>query len=375
MRIKILQEDKKVVDICSRYWEIGDDGSFLWKVADIAKDFSVSSHEIQKVVKACSIAYSNHVNCVSCDKPYIYKSRQSYSAENPSKEWLCANCAEKKKEFEVAEKRNLIVRELEAKKATPCTLESLGIRYAVFLLALVRYSANENLSYLDEFASNRTEPFSPDYAYSLQILRELYQSGAIAISPLSDLGAIEVTGDGKLKFFLDRVKWEIVLEKGVSESYFIQQLEEKILSMEFVESSYDDVVALCKEISLKECLSYLNHVLAEHKLLFEPGDKTNLVLGKALENFSVSQVYNFIWRSGKDAAAFYLRSAISKRHAANTVVSNIDKQVERALANNWDITAFRRNYNMPQSMVSRVLFNNLLHTDDGGFSQPLCKVI
>jgi hypothetical protein len=243
------------------------------------------------------------------------------------------------------------------------------------LLALIRYSASEDLSYLNEFEANKIDVFSPDYDYSLKIIEELYRARLIAINPISDLDTIELVEEGRFSFYLNRVKWLLPLQNDVHPSKFIEELEAKISSMKYVETSYDDVLALCKEISLKECLTYLEFVLAEHQLNFTPGEKTMLIINKALQNFSVAQMYNFIWRAGKDAAAFYLRSATSKKHAANIIPGNIERQIDRALANNWDITAFRRNYDIPQSTVSRVLFNSLLHTDDGGFSQVLCKII
>ena len=89
----------------------------------------------------------------------------------------------------------------------------------------------------------------------------------------------------------------------------------------------------------------------------------------------MAQVYNFIWRATKDAAAYYMRSSISKRQAANSVVGNISRNMERALANGWDVKPFNRNYNLPQSSLSRIIFNVVLGTDDGGFEKTLHELI
>jgi hypothetical protein len=51
-------------------------------------------------------------------------------------------------------------------------------------------------------------------------------------------------------------------------------------------------------------------------------------------------VYSFIWRAAKDAAAFYVRERVTKRHAANTVVGAIERSAERAVANGWDVKDF-----------------------------------
>jgi hypothetical protein len=56
-------------------------------------------------------------------------------------------------------------------------------------------------------------------------------------------------------------------------------------------------------------------------------------------------------------------------------VRNIQRLYEQAIANNWDVKQFRRNYDRPQSVISQVVFNTCLKTDDGGFSLPLHKLI
>ena len=94
-----------------------------------------------------------------------------------------------------------------------------------------------------------------------------------------------------------------------------------------------------------------------------------------LEKFSITQAYNLIWRAAKDAAAFYMRNNVNRKHTANTIVGNIQRQLDRALANNWEINSFRRNYDRPQSILSQVVFSACLKTDDGGFSEPLWKLI
>ncbi|MGP9797445.1 hypothetical protein ACT3UJ_08810 [Halomonas sp. 86] len=44
------------------------------------------------------------------------------------------------------------------------------------------------------------------------------------------------------------------------------------------------------------------------------------------------------------------------------------------MANEWEVKPFGRNYNLPQSSLSRVIFNMILGTDDGGFDYRLADV-
>jgi hypothetical protein len=66
-----------------------------------------------------------------------------------------------------------------------------------------------------------------------------------------------------------------------------------------------------------------------------------------------------------------MRGGVVKRQAANSVVGNISKNMEKALANRWEVMPFKRNYKLPQSTISQLLFNTVLGTDDGGFHYKL----
>ena len=192
---------------------------------------------------------------------------------------------------------------------------------------------------------------------------------------MSDLSSIIIDSDHEFRFYVTQVKWDILINNYEQPRNFVADLEQKISSMDYVETHYDEVVSLCEDLSLRECLFYLGHALEEHSLPFKPGEKTRLVLLTALKTFSVSQIYSFIWRAVKDAASFHMRKNVARHHAANTVVGNISSQTEKAIANNWTVSSYRRNYDYPQPTVRKILYNNLLHTDDGGFNQPLNKVI
>ncbi|ABC32288.1 conserved hypothetical protein [Hahella chejuensis KCTC 2396] len=376
MEVVVFEDGMEYSDLCEKYWELDDLGKFKWTVSALAKEYSVPYHHIHKIVKANSIAYSSRIGCDTCQEPYEYDSRNDYNSVPLNIHWICDDCRDIMKSMEERAKREMlqILWDDSAKRAY--SLEDLSVRHAVFLMALIRYSGSEDLQYLNAFRENKTDVFSPDLDYSGEIIVELARKNIIAVSPETSLDSVRYNEDGSLSRNFGMVRWALPLnpQEGGPIS-FTENLERKLNTQDFLTESCKEVISLCKEISLRECIAYLKFTLNEHQLSFSPGEKTNLVLNKALEHFSVSQVCSFIWRASKDAVAFYVRSGTQKRHAANTVVGNIDKQIERALANSWQVPSFKRRYEMPQSEVSRVLFNTLLRTDDGGFNQLLKDIL
>jgi len=120
-------------------------------------------------------------------------------------------------------------------------------------------------------------------------------------------------------------------------------------------------------MALWECIEYLIFTLAEHRLELNPGEKTLEMFSHLLERYSVSQIYSFIWRASKDAAAFYVRERVTKQHAANTVVGTIQRMAEKADAEGWEVKGYRRDFRLPQSLMSEVLYNAVLKIGSAGF--------
>jgi hypothetical protein len=135
-------------------------------------------------------------------------------------------------------------------------------------------------------------------------------------------------------------------------------------------SKRDDRVSWKKKVLFQH-----ESTLAEYSFNFSIGSKTEESLKKGLQTFSVSQMYNFMWRACKDAVTYQRRSNISTRQATNLIAGNISRAIDQAIANDWQVKPYNRKYNEPQSALSQVLFNHLLLTDDGSFNRTIRELI
>lgn len=371
MELDIYDANATISDICHRYWETDANRHFKNKVAAIATEFELSTHQVQKIVKSSCTAFSSETQCHVCQEPYAYKNRQDYSALKEGQLWMCAECAEKSEEREKRDKINALTLEFEARQKSAPRIENMSLRQWVLLTAFIDYAIAEDLSYLHPLNSPHNVDLSPTYTFSLEILSELYEDKLIAIHPNSPDDTITMRGKTGFAYYSSEVLWLLPSSNPQHEPIdFINSLSEKIANLNGSPLT-DDIVMLCHELALNECLAYLEHVLNEVKLPFSAGDRINGVLNNAVVSFSVAQIYSFIWRAGKDAAAFYLKGAKSKQHAANIVAGNIERQVENALANHWEVKPYGRIKAIPQSLVSQVLFNKLLKIEEGGFNHSL----
>lgn len=368
MTLEIYTEESISSEICREYWRVGGDGSFFQTISEIARIYKKTTTEINKIAKENCAFFSSDIFCDVCESSYRFESRTDYASKARRESWICQNCKNKMAAAALDAKDSCVASHAKAALSNPIDPCTMTARQLVSLAALSRFGSDESLNFIRAFDSIRENELTPSREYGVTILRELYSSKLLIVSPDSNLDRIELDGRGGYSFYMGEV--EFILPSS-NPAGFINAIEEDLLTPDFFENHKAELEFFAKEIALQECLAYLDRVLMEHKLQYSPGDKTSLVLKKGLESYSVAQMCSFIWRSAKDAAAFYARNKVSKDHAAKTGVGSIERQIERALANEWTVAAYRRNYDHPQSVLSRTLFNTVLKTDDGGFTRRI----
>jgi hypothetical protein len=380
LNIKYYTDDPSHRKMCELYWELTDEINFKYKVSDISREFGVSSSRLSKFVNQFCEVYSTQIKCKNCNANYIYQSRSDFQNLQSSvlNGWLCDNCISEKKAQELKEKAFLEEQQRQIIRThyAPSLKKTINIREisfedAIGLLSIIRLAGSEDLNHIDALWTVK-QPLAPTETLKYDVIRQLYQNKLIFVHPDSPVDAFKFENTVIESFYLDRVIWALPIPQNLSHPRdLVAELEKIFLNMDWPDAWYDERLIVCKKVALEECLEYLAISLTEHKFTFTPGEKTQLMFSNLLEDFAVAQIYNFIWRAAKDAAAFYMRERVAKQHAANTVVGSIQRQAERARSEGWEVKAYRRDFRCPQSMISQVLFNTALHIGDEGFNAPL----
>jgi len=357
--------------ICRAYWKLNDEGKFEYPLSDIRSTLNLTVSNLASYVRKYSDAESETVKCVNCNAPYLYKSRRDFISHKEELVWECGVCnTNDSRPF--LTNQALTMANLSHKVFDADNLKNLKITDKVFLMtALIGLSDKGfNCTWSVDCLDNKA--LTPDAILDEAIIKRLLYLGLLNLPGNLSTLCNELV---ELDDFLLHLKAEnlefslppIVLSK------FLKDVDASSLKQQIVED--DDFLMLCKDVCLFECISFLLLQLNSHGFHFVPGEKTTIVLLKCLEDYSVGEVYLFIWKSVLNSSSYYLKENISRKHAANAVIGNIERQYERAIANEWEINGFRRNYHLPQSVLSRVIFNQILGTDDGCFKQKLSDLI
>jgi hypothetical protein len=379
MQLEFLTSDDNIIQICTLYWEHDEQGIFTHKLKDLAGMQNLSSSELSKFVGQHCRALSVNDVCSGCGASYVYKNRTDFQqrVRYYHNSWLCAACVEqerkRQKALQVAEeerRRALIYTTYSSVERSPIDLSQITFEHAIYLLSLIRLAASEDFTHIQPLRLI-TEPLAPTNSFTSEVIVQLYRHKIIYICPNSSIDAFLFENGGAHRFYPDRVSWDLPISSTSNNSQgLIEDLEAVFRNENWPESWRNEWRTLWKKIALQECLQYLEMGLNEHGLSLNPGEKTHLVFNGALEQYSVAQIYNMIWRAVRDAAAFYLRERVPKQHAANTVIGSIQRQADRARAEGWDVKPYRRDFRCPQSMISHVLFDTALQIGERGFNSP-----
>lgn len=372
MHLTILTDDEQIAEVCRDYWQLNDQGKFEYKVKAIAKRHGLDQYKLPQIVREASFISISEIACPRCGKEYRFCSRCQLAGKLRFIKQICSQC-QAEKEQTIADRKNALLGQIrKASENKKPDLSTLGLKIKLFLLAAAQGLGDENLESIHPLIDSPQCSLSPEHNYDCRILKELFDQHIILPSLGNSPDIIVLNSDNGVRIVLAQCVFNPTYTRDELIILIEKLCEDTARDWTIVKGEF---LNLCREIQLSECLAFLRRTIESHRLYFSPGTKTTLTLDKCLDHYSVSQVYNFIWRAGKDAAAYYMRSPASKRRAANSVVGNIARSYERSRANDWEVKSFRRNYNLPQSTLSRIVFNTMLSTDDGGFERPLHELV
>ncbi|MFC4070716.1 restriction endonuclease [Actinoplanes subglobosus] len=373
--VEVGTDDDDLVELCHMYWDIKDDGSFSYTVKALSERFGQPSHKISKIVAEVCVARSTSRRCVDCSEGFSYTSRASWTASSRYAVERCAECINRaQREAKEARDKENVSRHLEIANRHAVHDDSvsfratdLDLRSAFFLAALLE-DGEDVCQGATVPIYDRADQLTPTSEYDFKALETLIDRGLISIHPSSPLEAFTWKDDGSLgdSYYPSRASYYLV-GSGTPESRverFRKDLAEVISRESWPDHWGDQLSSFWFDVAAEECKSRLVYLLRQHGLDFTPGQKTDDVFRRALRWYSIGQVYYFIYRSAKDSAAYSARREVPKKQAANSAVTRIAAEVDRAYAQGWQVSVFHRDSKVPISTLSHILFTRALKLDN-----------
>jgi len=245
--------------------------------------------------------------------------------------------------------------------------KQLTLREKLFLVTLLRAGLNEDLDYIKPLCSINI-PLTPTHESTIDLIKTLSSKSIIVPHRDSDPSAFAEVENFPRRYFVQEVMFRLNIAPF---DHDFQNMVQRLLypSKEQFESNPDFCFEMWKKISLDESLEYLLYSMKKVGYDFNPGKKTINLFEYLLEYYSVSQIYSLIYRAVANSTKLYQEKKLPKQHAANTVITFCESHGERAIAEGWNLTKYRRNFDLPESVISKVFFTTILQIAYIGFDE------
>ena len=266
------------------------------------------------------------------ESPHCPRCRHRHAEWCPCKP--CRAKAEAKRRESDKKKRQVIGATCTREHDTPSP-ETLTLQDAVFLMAIARHAATENLSYLKPYHTYK-EALAPLPECRHDIITHLYERGLIAISPDSDVNAFEY--DEALTEIKSHnpawVLWAYLPGLAVEEKReYLNRLKTLASSGDWPDGWSRDVPALWHYIVKNECLENFAYLLAQRGCKQDTIDqKTHALFDALLVDFPPSKVFYLTWWAVKDTSDYMVKKHIPYRNRKEMSLGAIQRKADQAKA-------------------------------------------
>ena len=248
--------------------------------------------------------------------------------------------------------------------------ENLTLQDAVFLLAVKRHAATDDLEYLKPY-HEYNKALAPLPECVREILSHLYKSGLIAICPDSDVHAFKFDqAVTKINdHYSSRVLWAFLPGLDVeSKREYLNRLKTLVSGGDWPDGWSRDVPALWHFIAKNECLEHFVYLLAQRGYKLNPIDQKTLALfDSLLVDFPPSRIFNLCWKGVTKTIDDFAKKYIPHSKSKDMFIGAIQRKADQAKTAEWDVRHFERNYHCPQTDVSATFFNDFLKLGNMAF--------
>ncbi|MEU8328486.1 hypothetical protein [Micromonospora sp. NPDC048839] len=379
VELGVISDDPADIEIAHNYWAVNGDDTWKYTVKAVAAEAKITQIALTHKLRNTVVARDPDIVCDDCGLGMIVANRSEFDQNRrlaAATHLVCRDCRlenEKAAKIAAEERQQRLVAEIAARYGyrdqDSIKITELTLREAVTLLALFRNPIDENYTCSIPLNSWVGSTFSARSQDGRDRLTELWNSGKIVVHPSTPPKAfgwiVQDEGDEQPGLYVDRVRWTAPGGgvSGAINSALVKGIK-SALARPWSDSWYMSWADEWERVMLEEATAYLELCMEEYKFEFSPGERTRDVLSTALESFALGAVYNFIWRATKDSAAYFQRGGVTRKQAANSTIGRIERSVEYALTQKWEVKVYRRDRRLPWSAVSTTLFTTILGVGD-----------
>lgn len=244
--------------------------------------------------------------------------------------------------------------------------EDLSLEDRLYLATVLRASLSEDTTYIKAL-EDKKHRLAPTIDFQIEIIKTLTGREILVPATNSKLSAFSVTDKGISYEFL-KVNYRLnIAPHDFDDGAMIKRLVYP--DSQVFEDNREYCAEIWRKVAHQECLEYLLHSMNSVGYSFNPGEKTIRVFEHLLDHFSVAQIYGIIYSAIAHSTKRYQAGEITKIHAQNSVITSCEGRGERAVALGWKLSNYNRIRDLPETIISKVLFTTILKIAELGFTE------
>lgn len=364
-------------------------------IKKILQKYNINQISTQKIIDILPDIESGNI-CQYCNTKMIYaqKSRTAYKENFKYSDEICSNCYHrivhsffgrkvcncdnclqnqeniKKKEKNL--KLDLLIkaiRNTEEQAITIDDLKYLSLSDKTYLLTLLMYLYDENNHSFKPIDLLVGIKFAPTMKYGFSIINELLGYLIKLKNTQNTLNNITFNENGSYSYlpYMNEYQLNIVDSHLLDFSDIVKNCE--YIYSDDIRETKIEALDLWKKIGFQELKEYTYYLFEKYNFDTKYiGDAIIEKLELILEDFSISQGYAILYSSVTGAAS-YKQTGIAHKHAVNSINTYIANNIAKRKSKEWETKGYKRNFDLPQTAISMIFFNNILKIGDKGFEQ------
>lgn len=268
-------------------------------------------------------------------------------------------------------KRELIRGKYDLSKK-PVKYKNLSYRTKIYLMAIFRVLTDEEFEVIIPLEDNKNERgLSPTNSMDIEILSCLHEKNILLVNPKSKIKAFYIENNRICKdFYWVSVSWVVNVSFGEENRMRLNECF-RAISDELLQIPPRDnqIYSFTYTLTFYEVLQYLQYKWEVLGFEYNNRGKTVEIIYRILNNFSVSEIYNFVDQAVEEDFLYYSNIERNKKHYGNLTSIRMLEIAENAILNKLTIPKRKRKDSMPRSALS-IVFYDLIHKgNDEGFTE------
>ncbi len=356
IKLKMLTEDPKEVELIERYWAVDESGQYLEKVSALGGVIEMAQGVtlISFIRQRCNAFDENQV-CPKCAELIEIRSRSEVKKvpQRPAK--LCTLCQtdqdavalEAKKVKAAALERQLT--EYTRKQSTRTVDYSEIADTQVLLLLALDRAITPRLTN-GGFTVGDCRGLAPRYVGDFVL--QLREAGLVLDDPSKARPGTYYWEGDEIWMLRDQVVYRLAPDAA---SRSADEIIRSLLDRVYTDA--EGLFNLWLDYSVADVMRYLGAQcqLYHHDLSEQELEEIKSTMRSALETYSVSQLWSVVWKVVRDAASLANREYYNRPKAAATIPGKIRRNLEKVQRESIELKAWSRSDQHPAGTLGMVL--------------------